>query len=71
MYISGIEKKFNKMFLPFYIIAFELDLSNSEYYKGNTCHRQSMFQQRVIKVQRSNTREVFSVGLPQIYNIIS
>ena len=36
-------KKFNKILLRFYIIAFELVPANSKYYKENTCHRQTMF----------------------------
>ena len=38
-----MEKQFNKMFLFFSIIAFELDPVNFKYYKGNTCHQQKMF----------------------------
>ena len=43
MYISKMEKKFQKTILIFYIFAFELDAANSKYYKDNTCDRQSMF----------------------------
>ena len=52
-------KKFNKILLRFYIIAFELVPANSKYYKENTCHRQTMFKQRAIKYQILPTREVF------------
>ena len=43
MQISKLERKNDKMFLVFYIIAFELVLANLKYYKENTCHPQSVF----------------------------
>ena len=44
-----------KSFLVFQTIAFELVPANCKYYKENTCHPMSMFQQRVETVQISRT----------------
>ena len=41
MYIRNVAKNW-KIFVAFYIIAFDLVASNSRYYEENICDRQSM-----------------------------
>ena len=43
MQISKMDRKIDKMFLVFKIIAFDIVTADSKYYKDITCHRQSMF----------------------------
>ena len=37
-----MQRKIEKIFLVFYIIASEMAAVNCLYYEGNTCHGQSM-----------------------------
>ena len=53
MEIPKIEQNIEKIYIPFYIIAFELVASNSHYYEENTCHQKSRFKQRILRVKIS------------------
>ena len=48
-----MEEKVEKKFFVFQIIVTDLAAANSHYYKENTCHRQSMCQQTVLRLHTS------------------
>ena len=49
MHISEIQQKIRKMFFAYEIMAFEIISANSEYCFQNTCHRQLMREQTVLR----------------------
>ena len=51
MYISKMQKKFEKMFLVSKIIAVELNAESSLCYDKNTCHLPSTCYQTVLRFQ--------------------
>ena len=54
-----MEEKDEKKFFVFQIIVTDLAAASSHYYKENTCHRQSMCQQTVLRLHTS-LEETFS-----------
>ena len=55
-------RKIEKIFLLSQIIASEMAAVNCLYYKGNTCHRQPMRQETVLRLCIT-VREIFSNGI--------
>ena len=54
-----MQRKIEKIFLVFEIIASEMAAVNCLYYQGNTCHGQSMPYETVLRLCIS-VREIFS-----------
>ena len=59
MYISETQEKIQKMLFVSEITAFEVVAGNCAYCEGNTCTRQSMCKQTVLRFQIS-LRQAFS-----------
>ena len=58
-----MEEKDEKKFFVFQIIVTDLAAASSHYYKENTCHRQSMCQQTVLRLHTS-LEETFPTQFP-------
>ena len=63
-----MQRKIEKIFLVSDIIASEMAAVNCLYYEGNTCHGQSMPEEKVLRLCIS-VREIFSNAIP--FNLIN